>query len=199
MLCRIRPIEVEVRLFTPPRGKAWPGHYSVEADDDIIGDMYKHADTRTTKHQWKVEAWREKGNNKSLGTFDCLQHAVEALLKDKKKEHCPITVTFDPGSVGRRPYDFGRAYSIGDDEDRVHILVLKNPTDGKFYVDTVIASKTIGCNDDLEVRGPFKTYREAGKAGLEIALDWLTPRGVPVDEEEVKAIREDFRNSGKDS
>jgi hypothetical protein len=195
MLWRIRPIEVKVRLFLPPRGKTWPGVYSVWADADSIGWLDKHADTPTKKHPWRAT----KGINdvKSLGTSFCLDHAVEALLKAKKKAHCPFTVKYDPGSVNGRPYDFGRAYSIGDDEDRIHFLVQKNPADGKFYVDCVIASKTIGCDLDLEVRGPFKTYREAGEAGLKIALDWLPHRGVPVDADEVEAIRKDFRTHTK--
>ena len=196
MLWRIRPIEVRVKLFTPPRGKAWPACYFVEADDEIIGELSKHPDTRTSKHPWKVEVWNT-GKNKALGVLDCLQHAVEALLKAKGMEHCPFAVTFDAGSVNGRPFDFGRADSLGDDEDRVHFTVLKDPKDGQFYVDCVIVSRTIGCNIDLEVRGPFASYREAGEAGREIALEWLPPRGVRVDDEEVEGMRRDIRTAAR--
>lgn len=192
MLWRIRPLNIHVSLWLPPRGRTKPGYYTVMVGRHALGNLQKHPDSRMTKHPWEALN-RVNFKDNSLGMFGSVENAVEALLATENKDRCPFRVTLDTGSVGGRPFDFGHAYSLGDDEDRVHFLVQMNPKDGLYYVDAVIVSQTIGCSYDLEVRGPFDTYAEAGEAGVEIARNWLTPGGIQIDCIELEAIQDDLK------
>lgn len=187
-------------VFGKPRGRWRPAHYFVYLNGGSIGEITTPIVPGTKRH-FKVERWLKK-EKKFVGVFEDMETAVKRLLKAHGTDPSlpfiiePHDLTFydHPILKGRHPFRVDEAYYLGDSDDGLYWVTEKSPDDGMWYTLIAVGSNTIGLDFLLDHKGPYQSFRDGAEAGLQVALEWLPPRGVPVDDKDIEAIREDIRN-----
>jgi hypothetical protein len=189
-------------VFGKPRGRLRPARYDVYVRRKLIGEITTpivpgHQERELVVHRWS------RRTKTVVGVFKDMEQAVKALLGANGIDSSrPFKITNEPQQLhffdqrGERLFWFDQASYLGDSDDGVYWSIEKNSDDHKWYALAAVGSNTIGVDFLLDYLGPYETWRDAAEAGLEVALAWLKPRGVWVEDKDVEAIREDIRSRG---